>query len=618
LLLAICNHIMYHRDNLTAQRGNLDRMNRLANLLKSAYNNLNIKHKFFTLITLIMGFSFLVTYSSLQYAYSIYDTQLYTKSSQLLNLSSTSIENELKKLERLSYTIDTDLQIQDLLLSLNENMTEFEKSRIRSYITDRLVQYAGNEQYIYSVVVTDMLDGESVAGQFSRPLSPKKKTMILKESAAGMGAVHWIIPDEEDPYLFAVREIRSYQKFELEKIGTLSLRIYIDKIAENVLAGTELKNGFMQIAAGNRMIYPLEKGKINAIADYLISDSQNQGYMIEQLNGQQYFITHVESGYLGWTYHSLIPFDQIFKKIIIMKNILLVGFIVSLLVALGLALKFARSITRPIENLIGRMRQVQRGDFSLSKAETSEGASLQMDEFGQLQRTFRMMIEQINHLITENYSKQITIKETQFKALQAQINPHFLYNTLESINWMAKANGQPQISKMVESLGFLFRQSISLKEVLITVGEELDIVTNYITIQKFRFEERLIFEMDVPLEVRELLLPKFTLQPLLENSIHYALETMVEPCLIRISARREPGKCILVVEDNGPGMDGQLLEKVRKGEARTRGSGIGLKNIEERIIIAFGESYGIYIQSGAGQGTRISVIIPDETRDSDV
>jgi two-component system sensor histidine kinase YesM len=264
------------------------------------------------------------------------------------------------------------------------------------------------------------------------------------------------------------------------------------------------------------------------------------------------------------------------------------------------------------------MRQVQKGDFSLAGMENADWTTMQMDEVGQLKRTFRMMIQQINELITENYSKQLTIKETQFKALQAQINPHFLYNTLESINWLAKSNGQPQISKMVESLGFLLRNSISLKEALITVEEELDIVMNYITIQRFRFEERLVFELDVPADARALLLPKLTLQPLIENSIHYALESMLEPCHIRIWTKREQGRLILVVEDNGPGMEEGLLEQVRKGEAPTRGSGIGLRNIEERIILAFGEGYGVSVESEQEQGTRVSVIIPDETRDRHV
>ncbi|UUZ89339.1 histidine kinase [Paenibacillus sp. P25] len=180
---------------------------------------------------------------------------------------------------------------------------------------------------------------------------------------------------------------------------------------------------------------------------------------------------------------------------------------------MALAIQFAGSITRPIEELIVRMRQVQKGDFRQAETDMAESAAPKMDEVGQLQRSFRLMIGRINELITENYAKRLTIKEAQFKALQAQINPHFLYNTLESVNWLAKTNGQRQISRMVEALGFLMRSSMSMKIGLITVSEELEIVMHYITIQKFRFEERLQFELHVPEEDGRRMLPKMTLRP---------------------------------------------------------------------------------------------------------
>ncbi|UQZ82180.1 Sensor histidine kinase YehU [Paenibacillus konkukensis] len=579
--------------------------------------NWKIKNKVFSLISLIMVICFMITYFALQYAYSIYDEQLYSKSSQLLNLSSSGIESELKRLERLSFSMATDSQIQSLLLSIDGNTPEFEKLRIRSYISDKLVQYTGYEKYVYSVEVTDKLGEQALAGQ-SQVVSGAKREMILNESAKGSGESRWILPDGEDATLIIAREIRSYQNqnFSLERIGTLVVRIRLENIVDDVIAGTELKNGEMRIASGDRMIYPPRLD--NAGLSLPEAEEWRHGYVIKQLNGRPYFLTQIQSGYLGWSYHSLIPYDTIFNKIILMKRILLIGFIASLLAVMVVAINFARSLTRPIEDLIGRMKQVQKGDFTLMEAEPPDPVTLQMDEVGQLHRTFRMMMQQINELITENYAKQLTIKETQFKALQAQINPHFLYNTLESINWLAKTNGQPQISKMVEALGFLLRSSISLREALITVGEELEIVMCYITIQRFRFEERLEFEMDVPDEARKLMLPKLTLQPLLENSIHYALEQMLEPCLIRIRTKREPGKFIIVVEDNGPGMSAELLEQVRKGEARTRGSGIGLKNIEERIVLAFGEDYGVRLDSEPGKGTSVSIIIPDETGDYDV
>jgi two-component system sensor histidine kinase YesM len=589
-------------------RGGTLAMKGIMNTIRHTFHHLKIKHKVFILIGSIMAICFLITYSVLQYAYNIYDEQLYAKSSQLLNLSSSGIENELRKSERQSFSIATDSQIQSYLLGLKEDTPEYEQYRLRSYIIDKLVQYAGYEKYIDSIEVVDLLGVSSRAG-VNKSTSAERQQFIIDESIKGTGETRWIYPSDTDSSLIAAREIRSYENLNLNRLGTLIIRFKFDKIVEDLLAGTDLKNGEMRISFGEHIIYPLD-AKTDVYSERLLKESVAGGYFIETIKGKSYFFTHIKSGYLGWSYFSLIPFDQIFRKIVLMKNILLAGFAGSLLVVFLLAISFSRSITKPIELLIVRMKQVQLGDFSQAEPEMLEVVSLPMDEVGQLHRTYRMMIQKINELITENYAKQLVIKETQFKALQAQINPHFLYNTLESINWLAKANGEQQISRMVEALGFLLRSSISLKETLITVQEELEIVTNYLTIQKYRFEERLMFELDMPDEAKKAYLPKLTLQPLLENAVHYALETMIEPCCIRIVGTIEEDKLLIMVEDNGPGMDEELLEKVRLGVAPTRGSGIGLKNIEERIVIAFGEPYGVQIESRPGQGTQVYVAIP--------
>src|SRR5690606_2848016 len=148
--------------------------------------------------------------------------------------------------------------------------------------------------------------------------------------------------------------------------------------------------------------------------------------------------------------------------------------------------------------------------------ENSAEIILSKDEVGQIQRHFRIMLERINELIQENYIKQLVIKDTQFKALQAQINPHFLYNTLESINWMAKMSKQDRISQMVESLGYLLRLSISEQDSVITLHKELHIVQQYLVIQKLRFEERLDFQLDVPEHLVLCTVPKLSIQPIVE------------------------------------------------------------------------------------------------------
>lgn len=579
--------------------------------LRMRFNGLRIKHKVFALISLIMAVCFCATYFALSYAYSTYDKQLYSKSSQVLNLSSGRIENELKKIESLSFNIATDTAFQANLAMFNEPVSDYNKNMIRWDMTERMIQYTGYEKYISSVQIIDLQNNDYFVGKIE-PLSVEKRSRMFEIAAAGMGDMRWIYPDSEDKELIAVREIRSYKYFDLKPIGIMIIRIKMDEIVEAVLQGTDLVQGEFRIAADGVPVYPLESSEQAALPDDVASD--HNGYVIRKLDGgQTYFLTFFRSSTYNWTYYGVIPFDEIFKRIVTMKRALLIGFAASIFLLFVISIRFAQSITRPIEDLIGRMKQAQKGNFTLNETE-----AIPMDEVGQLHRVFRIMIQEIDGLITENYAKQLIIKETQFKALQAQINPHFLYNTLESINWLAKINGQKQISEMVEALGHLLRSSISLKETLITVGEELQIVENYMTIQKFRFEDRLNFSIDVDERLHGCVIPKLTLQPLVENAIHYALEQMLEPCRIRIYALETADGLSLVVEDNGPGIEEGMLEKVRSGQVRTRGQGIGLTNIEERIVITFGEAYGIRLESGPATGTRVYVNIPMETSEGHV
>lgn len=586
-------------------------MNRIALAIRQWYGSMRIKHKVFLLLAVMMGFCAAITFGALQYAYSIYDGQIYEKSSQVLNLSATGIENELRKIEQLSFNVATDEEIQNMLRTMNGDPPGYEALVLRSKIESRLVQYAGYVQNIYSIQLTDMAGNEYTAGMRA-PFTPEQRRLIEREAAKEPGSARWIYPGAADASLISARIVRSYAaNLELDAIGMVIVRVRLDQIVEDVSAGTALKDGELIVASGADIVYPLEGG---VGLPELAKGAGRGGYELTELDGRPYFLSHFYSANTGWTYYSLIPFGHIFERIAWMKNVLLIFFVVSLLTVLALAVQFSKGITKPIEALIARMKQAQKGDFSLGDLDdASVVAKLPMDEVGQLHRTFRTMIGRIDELITENYAKQLTIKETEFKALQAQINPHFLYNTLESVNWLAKLNGQPQISSMVEALGFLLRNSMSLKDSLITVGQEIDIVRHYVQIQQYRFAERLDFRLDVPERLHRYCIPKLTLQPLLENAIHHALEPSVDPCRIAIRAVEEAESFLLVVEDDGPGMSPERLELVRAGDASTNGKGIGLSNIGERIALSFGEAYGIQVDSEPGAGTRVAIRLPYET-----
>lgn len=210
-----------------------------------------------------------------------------------------------------------------------------------------------------------------------------------------------------------------------------------------------------------------------------------------------------------------------------------------------------------------------------------------------LQTAFNAMSQRINDLIKDNYTKQLLIKETQVQALQAQMNPHFLYNTLNSVYWMAQTAGMTAAAEMIKSLGILLREAVGKEELAIPIDKELDIVCHYFVIQKHRYEERLNLEFDVSDICSDSIIPKFAIQALAENAIAYGLECILIPCTIRIRIFPEGDDCICQVRNNGPRPQENLMELLREKKLKTKGNGIGILNIEQRVKYLFGEEYGL-------------------------
>ncbi|GIO33355.1 MULTISPECIES: cache domain-containing sensor histidine kinase [Paenibacillus] len=572
-----------------------------------SFKHMKIKNKLSLLIAFIVAMTFAFAILVQQYAFSVYDEQLYQKSSQVLHLSSSAIEKELERIEQLSFSIVTDTQVQSLLRSIATSDSDYDRLILRKRLVDRLLNYVGSEPSLYSIHVVDAYGVQQDLGSVI-PIPPDKRAAILRIAAEANGEARWTYPDASDPALILSRDVRSYSGtlFDLKEIGTVFLRINMDRIVHE-MAGEE---GDLVMTAGTDPIYPSEPHfDPAAVQDSLLSGS---GYFTQEIENQTYFIAYNRSAETGWTYLNVTPFNRIFKQIVFIKELAVIVFILIFAVAILWGIRFSRGLTRPIENLIARMKLAEKGNFAEANVLATDQEPPAMDELGLLHRTFRLMVERINALITENYASRLLIKETEFKALQAQINPHFLYNTLESINWMAKINKQTRISQMVQALAFLLRNAVSLKEPVLSLAEELEMVRNYVTIQKFRFEDRLSFRLDVEDKELSRKIPKLTLQPLLENAVHYALEPSVDACTIAIYSRYEKDAFCLVVEDDGPGMAPDTLELLQKGELVAAGNGIGLLNIDERIRFAFGEPYGVEIDSAPGQGTRVIIKLPKE------
>jgi two-component system, sensor histidine kinase YesM len=573
------------------------------------FRNSKIKVKVFVMIGVIMSFIILLSFGSFYYTYFIYDKQLYDKSSRLLNLSLTTVDAELQRLESLSFNIMSDDQIQQSLKELAGNPSDYTAYTTRSVLGKRIWSItSAMDRYVQSVHLIDPQGKSNEYGE-GLPTPVQKFNQLIHEAKLGEGAIRWVNPEESDPTLILVREIRSYEPLTLKPLGFLIIRINIKKLVEDY-AATVAENSDIIIMSEQSMVYPYQELSDQTGQALRILSSQN-GYSIGEINGEASFVSQILSPYTGWSYYNVVAYNQIFQTIIWLKNLMIVLFAAAAIVMVIMGLAFARSLTKPIEALINQMKDIQKGDLGHVEQEFVQIHPYeQMDEVGLLHRTFRLMMTRINTLITENYAKQLVIKETEFKALQAQINPHFLYNTLDSINWLAQKNKQDDISSMVVSLGFLLRASISLQQNTITIGKEMEIIDHYIRIQTYRFRDRLDFQMDIPDQYHAVLIPKLTLQPLLENAIKYGLEPVIGICRIRIYAETEEDLLILIVEDSGPGLEENYLLRLVSGETVTKSTGIGLSNIQERMKMVFGEAYGIQLESQKGIGTKVKVLIP--------
>ena len=251
-----------------------------------------------------------------------------------------------------------------------------------------------------------------------------------------------------------------------------------------------------------------------------------------------------------------------------------------------------RKITRHINRLVQRMKEF--GDNSEYLPVSDYDYSARMDEVGVLHRQFDSMAEQIKTLVVENYRHQLLMKDAQLKSLEAQMNPHFLYNTLDTINWRAKAIGEKDISQIAESLGHFLRMTLSKKSDNFTLREEIAIIQYYMTIQQLRFDNRLNFNMSIPMMYQDAMVPKLSIQPLLENAVHYALEQITEDCDIWLTCTCTDHVMQIYVKNSGSEFEENLLEKLRSHEIKEKGLGIALLNIEERIQLMFGEKYGLH------------------------
>ncbi|WP_173917218.1 sensor histidine kinase [Halobacillus sp. Marseille-Q1614] len=566
---------------------------------KPFYSNFSIRNKIFSmslLLLMIFGAMGLVTY---HYFTNLYEKRIYEESADMLQLSSSVLDKELNIVENLSFQVSTDFVIQNYLNIINEQSLNIETYQTRTRLLERLLAYASTRKYISSMQIIDRNGEKYTTGYNTEIESNYGKIKRLLDDA--QGANIWTTIEGRNG-ISSARLIRKTQNLSLQEMGSLIISIDMDAFIKETLNFSP-NNDFV-ITSNNEIFYQSNQENRWQIEDFS-SEGNGNGYNVAEIDGNEYLLSYSHSDFSQLTYHHLLPYDNITSQTRTIKNIMILCFLLMLSLSIILSRRAAHNISKPLEDLSVRMKKVQSGDF-----EEPLPTKYYNDEVGDLHDNFRLMINRINELIKENYTKQLMIKETEYKALQAQINPHFLYNTLDSINWMAKVNKQEKISVMAAALGNMMRNIISKKAPMITIREELEIVRNYITIQKYRYDQRLDFTLDVSPELEESLIPKLSIQPIVENAIQHGLEEMVSSCRIIVTISEAEDNLEIIVSDNGPGIEEDKLESIYRGLIKSKSSGIGINNINERIKMMYGEDYGITIKSEAGKGTEVVIKVP--------
>ncbi len=325
-----------------------------------------------------------------------------------------------------------------------------------------------------------------------------------------------------------------------------------------------------------------------------------------ELDGTTYYVCSQYNGLTGWVTFTMIPDNKLFPEASSLKQYTVVLVAVSVLLASVFLLIQALAITKPLARLKTGMKQVQDKNFELQLENDRK------DEIGELTETFNYMVNRIHILVNQVYQEKIAQKIAEIEALQAQINPHFLYNTLDTINWMLIDRDEMEVSAIVVALGKLMQYSMDTSTSMVTLTEECRHVRDYLLIQKFRLEDRLEFSLNFDPSLESFRVPKLILQPLIENAIDHGIQHSGRPGILRVNASRAGNRVYITVSDNGRGMTPDELFQFKRLLCNDSigYKNIGVRNVARRLQLHFNDRCEFVVDNTLGGGLSITIVLP--------
>lgn len=586
-------------------------------------NNLPIRYKLishFLIISIIpiICLGFLINWT----VERVVEEQVNQNTLQLISKVNETLEFYINNMQRVTYFISNNERIEDFF---HHNGQQPGQYRTNQYEIQRYLRNFTTLMPEVAGVLVVNSEGEYVSNELYAPATENLTEESWYQEAVENKGIFRMIGQPKDRHLSS---LVSYKNDEVvsgvravidpisqDVLGVILIDFKVRTVAETLSDVRLGKTGYLTVIdEQSRPIYQPNDPLIETIPNEWF-DGKRSGTFSTKIGSQKLQFIFQKSPYSNWTTIGVFPTEESILEIREIQFYLVVFVFIILLFGIPVSYFLSNSISKPIRQLMRFMRKAEGGEFGVRYTEKRD------DEIGMLGRSFNKMLKQINQLmhLTERHERQK--REAEFRSLQANINPHFLYNTLDTIQWMARKQKAIEIAEVVESLAKLFRIGLNKGRDRIPLDKEIEHIESYLKIQQTRYREKLQYLIEVDESVGSLYVLKFILQPLVENAIYHGLKERRGPGQILISAKKHNGQLRLVISDNGAGMTEQQLyeirvalkDAVRRTENQSESKhkkGYGILNVQARIVLAFGEQYGITIDSKEKVGTTLELVLP--------
>ncbi|MCR4940088.1 MAG: histidine kinase [Treponemataceae bacterium] len=540
----------------------------------------------------------------------IYNELILSESADKLTLYTKTVERNLKDLGQLSIDIVGNSTIQTNLKTSKDNPGTYEAYVAMKALNDLFFNVTVNIQHVSATYF--IFDSDYRMNILNRSLiQPREEFLeeVRQEAVNKKGRNIWRIDPENPTMIVFAKSIRSIYPIDAFRSYGVLIMYLNPEILVPYGYMTEENHDSRLICYINGMQYDYDNPiyKEPRIAS-LLAEPPEADIMLDT-NAKTVY-RRINSKVDGWTFIHIMDMDTAMKKVSLANTwYYVIYFLLGIVIIISIN-RIIRETCNPLTRMSKLMLNAK--DDMLETLPVPKQQIVQ--EIADFTTSYNIMITRINRLITEVYQKQLTIADIKYKMLQKQINPHFLYNTLETIHWNAVASQDQPTAEMTLALSNLLRSSIK-KPDIISLGEELELLHDYIVIEQIRFEDRLEFSIDEGNVDKTQMLPKMTIQPIVENCIRHQLEKHRGVCSIFLSFMIKGKNLLIQITDNGMTTDTDKINRIIEGTEQTESNSFGLQNIQYRLQILFGTQYGIRAlpeidKEGKRTGTSLQVCIP--------